>query len=240
MSVSDSYEYKIKIMYWFNIFILVLCWGWWGLNISTYSLIRLSGSGSHWRYLSFYLIFFSMQLITQIPRHCLPEWNLNCLICVCVCVSFPVRNKWNTYVYWWGSADESFPIIFHHQSCMHDSVGESPSVCETAIFITSHGLNSSRNIQYFDAMLQRQFTNTGQVINAYLYINMYKKKYIYILHIAIQYIFVCPFSQASCPQCELMTHMINHLLMLRQIWPEDRSGVNSGETIPLIFYTRPE
>lgn len=26
-------------------------------------------------------------------------------------------SKWDTCVYWWISADETFPIIFHHQSC---------------------------------------------------------------------------------------------------------------------------
>lgn len=43
------------------------------------------------------------------------EFKFFFYVCVCVCVPFPVWSKWATCVYWWVSADESLPIILHHQ-----------------------------------------------------------------------------------------------------------------------------
>lgn len=62
--------------------------------------------------------------------------------CVCVCVCRFLFGANGPLVF----TDESllmslFPSFSTISLTVHDSVGESPSVCETAIFITSHGLN---------------------------------------------------------------------------------------------------
>lgn len=62
--------------------------------------------------------------------------------CVCVCVCRFLFGANGPLVF----TDESllmslFPSFSTISLTVHDSVGESPSVCETAIFTTSHGLN---------------------------------------------------------------------------------------------------